>query len=66
MHFKISGIAMAEYSRLRESSNFISYNTKGIQKILTETKIVWKMVYRVSNENDVAEIIDQLASFEFI
>lgn len=57
---------MAEYSRLRESSNFISYNTKGIQKILTETKIVWKMVYRVSNENDVAEIIDQLASFEFI
>lgn len=57
---------MAEYSRLRESCNFISYNTKGIQKILTETKIVWKMVYRVSNENDVAEIIEQLASFEFI
>ena len=57
---------MAEYSRLRESSNFISCNTKGIQKILTETKIVWKMVYRVSNENDVAEIIEQLASFEFI
>lgn len=66
MHFKISGIAMAEYSRLRESSNFISYSAKGIQKILTETKIVWKMVYRVSNENDVAEIIEQLASFEFI
>ena len=66
MHFKISGIAMAEYSRLRESSNFISYNAKGIQKILTETKIVWKMVYRVSNENGVAEIIEQLASFEFI
>ena len=57
---------MAEYSRLRESSNFISYSAKGIQKILTETKIVWKMVYRVSNENDVAEIIEQLASFEFI